>query len=79
MFPQVRPPDGCRWPALQLCVLQRALGCRTHSEGHMGCNFKLRRLSCCVCGLLSSVSYASDRESGAKVESCFVDSSVARS
>ena len=79
MFPQLRLPDGCRRPALQLCVLRRVLGRRTHSEGHMDCNFRLRKLSCRVCGLLSSVSHASDRESGAKAESCFVDSSVTRS
>lgn len=79
MFPQFRLPDGCQWPALQLRVLWSALGRRIHSEGHMDFNFKLRKLSCRVCGLLSSVSHASDRESGAKAESCFVDSSVTRS
>lgn len=79
MFPQVSPQMAASWPALQLCVRVRACR-RTHSEGLMGCNLKLRKLSCrVVCGLLSSVSHASDRESGAKAGSCLVDSSVARS
>lgn len=48
MFPQVRPPDGCRWQRSCVCCRGR-LGARTHSEGLMGCNFKLRKLSCrCV-------------------------------
>ena len=79
VFPPLRLPGGCRWPALQLCALRGVLGYRTHSEGHVRCNFRLGKSSCCVCGLLASVSLASDRESGAKAESCFVDSSGTRS
>ena len=79
VFPPFRLLGGCQWPALQLCVLRGVLGRRTHSEGRVRCNFRLGKSSCCVCGLLASVSLASDRESGAKAESCFVDSSGTRS